>query len=163
VANIISESARVSKLALIEVSTRGSRLTIGERAFIDAFVAIKFVGGLGDVSIGEESNLNAGTVLYSGNGITIGNRVLIASNCTLAPTNHSFLSRELPMSKQGFLPSRGGIVIEDDVWVGANVVLLDGAILRQGCIVGAGSVVRSELLPFSLNVGSPAHFQRWRP
>ena len=37
---------------------------------------------------------------------------------------------------------RGGIVIEDDVWIGANCVLLDGAVLRRGCVVGAGSLVR---------------------
>lgn len=54
------------------------------------------------------------------------------------------------------------IVIEDDVWVGANSVLLDGAILRRGCVVGAGSVVRDELPEYSINVGSPARTVSWR-
>ena len=60
------------------------------------------------------------------------------------------------------MPSRGGIVIEDDVWVGANAVLLDGAILRQGCVVGAGAVVRGELPAFSISVGAPARVVGWR-
>ncbi len=53
------------------------------------------------------------------------------------------------------MPSRGGIVVEDDVWIGANTVILDGAVLGRGCVVGAGSVVRGILAPLSENVGSP--------
>lgn len=161
--NEIAASARISPLSHCEESSRGSRLVIGERAFIDAFVAIKFSGGSGDVTIGEETYLNAGTVLYSGNGISIGNRVMIAANCTFAPTNHAFESRDQPMIRQRFMPSRGGILVEDDVWIGANCVILDGAILRRGCIVGANSLVHGELAPFSINYGSPARFVRWRP
>jgi acetyltransferase-like isoleucine patch superfamily enzyme len=163
VPNVISPAARISPLALIEESSRGSRLEIADDAFIDAFVAIKFVGGSGDVTIGPESYLNAGTVVYSGNGLTLGARVMVAANCTFAPTNHEFERRDIPMIRQRFRPSRGGILVEDDVWIGANSVILDGAILRRGCIVGAGSVVRGELLPYSINFGTPARFVRWRP
>jgi virginiamycin A acetyltransferase len=161
--NEIASSASVSSLAYIEESVRGSTLRIGERAFIDAFVAIKFSGGLGDVSIGDETYLNAGTVIYSGNGVSLGNHVMVASNVTFAPTNHAFARRDVPMIRQGFMPSRGGILVEDDVWIGANCVILDGAILRRGCIVGAGSVVSAELQPFSINFGVPAKFVKWRP
>lgn len=159
----IAAGARISPLALIEESTRGSRLVIADGAFVDAFVAIKFVGGTGDIVIGEESYLNAGTVLYSGNGITLGKYVMVASNCTFAPTNHAFERRDVPMIRQRFMPSRGGILVEDDVWIGANSVILDGAVLRRGCIVGANSVVSGELAPFSINFGSPARFVKWRP
>ena len=57
--------------------------------------------------------------------------------------------------EQGFKPSRGGILIEDDVWVGASVVLLDGAVLRQGVVVAAGTVVRGECQPYSVYAGNP--------
>jgi acetyltransferase-like isoleucine patch superfamily enzyme len=161
--NEIAPGARISPLALIEESTRGSRLVVADKAFVDAFVAIKFVGGAGDICIGEESYLNAGTVLYSGNGITLGKYVMVASNCTFAPTNHAFERRDVPMIRQRFMPSRGGILVEDDVWIGANSVILDGAILRRGCIVGANSVVSGELAPYSINFGAPARFVKWRP
>jgi acetyltransferase-like isoleucine patch superfamily enzyme len=46
-------------------------------------------------------------------------------------------------------------VIEDDVWVGANCVILDGAILRQGCVIGAQSLVKGAIEPYSINVGQP--------
>ena len=58
--------------------------------------------------------------------------------------------------------SKGGIVIEDDVWIGANCVLLDGATLRQGCVIGAGSIVRGEIKPYSINVGTPLTVMGWR-
>jgi acetyltransferase-like isoleucine patch superfamily enzyme len=159
---IISPSARVSPLADIEDSTRGTRIVIGDGAVIDAFVKIKPAGGAGDVIIGAGSFINSGCVLYTGHGIKIGANVLIAANCTLAPTNHEVRDRNRLISEQGFSPSRGGITIEDDVWIGANSVILDGAILRRGSVVGAGSVVRHELPEYSINVGAPARTVAWR-
>jgi virginiamycin A acetyltransferase len=159
---IVSPTAKVSALADIEDSTRGTRIVIEDGVMIDAFVKIKPAGGSGDIIIGAGSYINSGCVLYTGHGIRIGSNVLIAANCTLAPTNHEIRDRSRLIREQGFSPSRGGIVIEDDVWVGANSVLLDGAILRRGCVVGAGSVVRDELPEYSINVGSPARTVSWR-
>lgn len=129
---------------------------IGADSHIDSFVKIKPAGGSADVVIGERCYINSGCVLYSGNGITIGNDVLIAANCTLAPVNHAFRDKSKLIRNQGFAPSRGGIVIEDDVWIGANCVLLDGSFLRRGCVVGAGSLVLGELPAYSICRGIPA-------
>ena len=152
----IHPTAQVSPLADLERSQRGTRIVIGAECRIDSFVKIKPAGGTGDVLIGERCYLNSGCVLYSGNGITMGNDVLIAANCTLAPVNHAFRDRDQLIREQGFGPSRGGIVIEDDVWIGANCVLLDGAVLRRGCVLGAGSLVRGELPAYSICRGTPA-------
>lgn len=152
----IHPTARISPLCDIEASVRGTRIDIGAGVMVDSFVKIKPSGGIGDVVIGENSYINSGCVFYSGNGIMIGRDVLIASNCTLAATNHAFDTRDRPIRLQGFLPSRGGIVIEDDVWIGANCVLLDGAHIETGCIVAAGSVVRDRLLSFGVYAGAPA-------
>ena len=151
----ISKKAKISKLADIENSVRGSRLVIAAGVRIDSFVKIKFVGGIGDIEIRKNSYINSGTVIYSGNGVLIGECVLIASNCTLAPVNHE-IKRCKKIIDQGFKSNKGGIIIEDDVWIGANTVILDGAILRKGCVVGAQSLVRGELESYSINVGSPA-------
>lgn len=155
-------TARISPLADIEDSVRGSRIIVEDGAVIDAFVKIKPAGGTGDVVIGRNSVINSGCVIYTGNGVTIGANVAIAANCTFAATNHEFRDRNQLIMSQGFQPSRGGIVIEDDVWIGANVVLLDGAILRQGCVVGAGSVVRGELAAYSISAGVPIRTIGWR-
>jgi virginiamycin A acetyltransferase len=151
----IHASARVSPLCDIEDSVRGSRIVVGAGSMIDSFVKIKPVGGSGDLVIGEHSAVNSGCVLYTGNGIVIGNHVAIAANTTFAPVNHAFKDRARLIAEQGFLPSKGGIVIEDDVWIGANCVLLDGSVLRRGCVIGAGSLVRGEVAAYTVNAGNP--------
>ncbi len=151
----ISGKARISPLAEIEDSVRNSRIIIGDYSLIDSFVKIKPAGGVGDLVIGEHVVINSGCVLYTGEGIHIGNHVAIAANCTFAPVNHAYKDRSRLIREQGFLAGKGGIVIEDDVWIGANCVLLDGAILRRGCVVGAGSVVRGELSAYTVYAGQP--------
>ena len=151
----IDPTARISPLADIEDSVRGTSIVIGPRVTIDAFVKIKPAGGLGDTVIMEGSFINSGTVIYTGNGVTIGKGVAIAANCTLAATNHAFDRRDIPIVRQGFQPSRGVILIEDDVWIGANSVVLDGAVIRQGAVVAAGSVVREELRAYGVYAGNP--------
>lgn len=135
---------------------------VGPGAVLDSFVKIKPAGGMGDVEIGPECVINSGCVLYTGNGIRMGARVAVAANCTFAPANHEFRRRDLPIRAQGFRPSKGGIVIEDDVWIGANCVLLDGAVLRRGCVIAAGSVVRGEVPAYSIQGGSPLRILGWR-
>jgi virginiamycin A acetyltransferase len=152
----IDPTASISPLADIEDSVRGTLIRIGARTVIDAFVKIKPAGGMGEVVIGAECAINSGTVIYSGNGVRIGDAVAIAANCTFAPTNHAVADRSRRIRDQGFQPSKGGIVVEDDVWIGANVVLLDGAMVRKGAVVAAGSVVRGEVEAYAIYAGAPA-------
>jgi acetyltransferase-like isoleucine patch superfamily enzyme len=159
----ISALAKISDKADIEDSVRGSTLWVGDHSTIDAFVKIKFTGGMGDIRIGRYCHLNSGIVMYSGNGIVMGDDVLVAANTVFAPTNHAYSRRDVPIREQRFMPSRGGIVIEDDVWIGASCVLLDGTILRKGTILAANSLVRGETVPYGIYAGSPAKLLRMRP
>lgn len=155
-------TARVSALADIEDSIRGTKIVVGESSVLDSFVKIKPAGGQGDLVIGARTKINSGCVFYTGNGIYIGNDVAIAANCTFAPVNHEFHRRDVTINQQGFRPSKGGIWIEDDVWIGANCVILDGAVLRRGCVIGAGSIVRKEVDAYSINAGQPLAVIGWR-
>jgi acetyltransferase-like isoleucine patch superfamily enzyme len=158
----ISSTARVSHLADIEDSQRGTKIIIGPGVVIDSFVKIKPAGGAADLIIEQDSVVNSGCVFYTGNGIHIGKSVAIAANCVFAPTNHEFRDRSRPIRAQGFRSSKGGIVVEDDVWIGAGCVLLDGAILRRGCVIGAMSLVREEVPAYSVNAGNPLRLLGWR-
>jgi virginiamycin A acetyltransferase len=158
----IASTARISPLADIEDSQRGSRIVIEDDVVIDAFVKIKPAGGSGDVLIGRGTIINSGCVLYTGHGIRIGQNVLIAANCTLASTNHEFADPDRLIIEQGFQPSRGGIVIGDDVWIGANCVVLDGTMIGTGCVVGGMSLLRGTLPPYSIAHGAPAVVRGWR-
>jgi acetyltransferase-like isoleucine patch superfamily enzyme len=158
----ISPTARISPLADIEDSARGSRIVIADDVVIDAFVKIKPAGGCGDLVIGAGSVINSGCVLYTGHGIRIGSNVLVAANCTFAPTNHAFADPGRPIRTQGFQPSRGGIRIGDDVWIGASTVLVDGATIGSGSVIGAASLVRGPLPDFCIAFGVPAAVHGWR-
>ena len=153
---VISPSAQISKLADIEDSVRGSKITIGDNVFIDAFVKLRVAGGMGDVTIGPNCYINAGSVLYSGNGIKLGEYVLIAANCTLAPTNHEYRDPDTPIRLQGFLPSKGGIVIEDDVWIGPNCTILKGVRVGAGAFLEPGSLVTRDVPARARVLGNPA-------
>ncbi len=153
--HIIGNNTKISALADVETSVRGSKLIVGDGVMIDAFVKVKFTGGSGDIEIGNNSFINSGCVLYSGNGIKIGNDVLIAANCTIAPVNHEYADKNKLIREQRFKPSKGGIVIEDDVWIGANCVILDGAVIKKGCVIGAGCVVDKVLEEYGVYVGNP--------
>jgi virginiamycin A acetyltransferase len=153
--NLFHDTAVISKLSSIDISLRGTNTYIGANSVIDDFVKIKHVGGDKDIIIGDNVYINSGTVLYSGNGIVIGNNVLIGPNCNLTPVNHNFFKRDQLIRLQGFLPSKGGITIEEDVWIGANVTILDGSVIRKGAVIGANSLVKNEVEAYSINVGTP--------
>lgn len=160
--NIINKTAFVSPMADIEASSRGSTFSLGANSMIDSFVKVKFAGGNGDIVIGESVYINSGCVLYSGNGISIGNNVSIAANVVFAPVNHQYKEKSILIQNQGFCESKGGIVIEEDVWIGAGCVILDGAIVRCGAVVGAMSLVRGEVKEFSIQSGNPLSVKGWR-
>ena len=145
----------ISSLAEISDSVRGTKVTIGSNCMIDSFVRIKPVGGSGDISIGDDCYINSGTVIFSGNGVDIGHKVLIASNCSIMPVNHNYSSRTTPILDQGFLETQGGITIGNDVWVGSNSVILDGSQIGEGCVISAGSVVKGSLKSFGIYAGNP--------
>lgn len=158
----IADGAEVSPDARIFPSSRGTRIVIGRFTRVMEFAVIRAVGGTGDVVIGEHCFINPHCLLYSGNGIRLGNDVLLAPGTRVVPANHAFTRRDVPIWSQGFQPSRGGVVIEDDVWVGANTVILDGAVIRRGAVVGAGSVVAGEVGEYSVWAGVPAKWIKMR-
>lgn len=151
----IDPTSVISKFADIEESICGSTISIGPESNIDSFVRFRAAGGTGSITIGRRCYINAGCVLYIGNGIQIQDHVSIGANCVFAPTNHEFSDRSTPIQFQGFRESKGGILIEDDVWIGSGTVILDGAIVRKGAIVGALSLVRGEVGSYTIVGGNP--------
>jgi acetyltransferase-like isoleucine patch superfamily enzyme len=104
--------------------------------------------------IGENSFIGCNGVMGAGGGIRIGNNVLIGQNVNLHSENHIFADEGHLIREQGV--SYQGIVIEDDVWIGSKVTIVDGVQVGRGSIVGAGSVVTKSIPPYSIVVGVPA-------
>lgn len=102
-------------------------------------------------------------------GVYIGNNVMLGPRVYIRAADHNFSDKDVPINKQGhrFAAIRHGdkeysIVIEDDVWIGANAVILSGAKIGKGTIIGAGSVVTNEIPPACIAVGSPARVVKMR-
>lgn len=159
----LGEGVVLAPTARIHGSTRGTRIVIGDHSEIYDHVVIRCVGGSGDIVMGDHCYLNPGAVLYSGNGIRMGRYVLVAAGVMIMPTNHAFSRRDIPIRHQGFAPSKGGIEIGDDVWIGANAVILDGARIGRGAIIGAGGVVSGTVPEYEIWAGVPARKISDRP
>lgn len=114
----------------------------------------------GNITIGDYSSVNSYSVIYGQVNCTIGNGVRIAALSTIVPSNHIFSDLETPIYKQGL--SKEGIIIEDNVWIGSGVRVLDGVKIQEGCVIGAGSVVTKSTKSFGVYVGVPAKLLKSR-
>jgi len=119
------------------------------------------ISNLGEgIRIGSNSAVDAYSFIGSAGAINVGENVIMGQHVCFHPENHSFERTDIPIKAQG--TTRMGITIEDDVWVGANVTFLDGAHVGRGSIIGAGSLVRGTIPPYSVAVGAPASVIRLR-
>ncbi len=117
--------------------------------------------GGGSVRIGAETHIQPRCQFSAYKGsITIGARVEIAPNCAFYPYNHG-MAADTPIREQP-LYSMGGIEIGDDAWLGFGVIVLDGAQIGNGAVIGAGSVVTGVIPDQSIAVGAPAKVVRMR-
>ena len=91
-------------------------------------------------------------------GIRVGDNVLFGPGAQLLAVNHVCTDSDRPVMDQGITAE--GIVIEDNCWIGAGALVLDGVTIGRGATVGAGSVVTSSVPPHKLVVGSPARVIR---
>lgn len=108
-----------------------------------------------NVFISHHVNLTAHT-----SRITIKKDVLIGEFTTITTTNHKFDRVDIPINKQGYIAKP--ILIEEDVWIGAHVVILSGVTIGKGAVVAAGAVVTKDVEPFAIVGGVPAQVIKYR-
>lgn len=131
----------------------GGNIVIGEHNELLQGVILMTYGGL--IKIGNNCSVNPYTIIYGhGKGVIIGDNVLIAGHCMLIPSNHIFSNKNTPITNQGEISE--GIVIEDDVWLGSGVKILDGVTVARGTVIAAGSVVNKNTDSYSVYAGVPA-------
>lgn len=124
--------------------------SLGEGSTIEDFSTIN--NGVGAVIIGNNSRIGIGNVVIG--PVTVGNNVILAQNIIISGLNHGYEDIDLPIHKQPV--STAPIFIEDDSWIGANVVVTAGVTIGKHCVVAAGAVVTKDIPPFSIAVGNPA-------
>lgn len=148
--NLDKMSYYIHSTAIID---KAELVSIGDCAEINEYVIIKTVKA--KVSIGSFTQVNPFTVIYGNAGVKIGNNVMIAPHCVIASGNHDFKQTSGPMRFAGTL-TNGPIVIEDNVWIGANCTILDGVKIGKEAVVAAGSVVNKDVPEWAIVGGVPA-------
>jgi len=133
----------------------GVDVRLGRNSFLQAH--------RGSIEIGNNTRINSNTTIGAGDGgrITIGCDVIIAQNVVIRASDHKSESVETPIKQQGH--TGGTIVVEDGVWIAANVVVTRNVRIGAHSIIAAGAVVTKDVDPFSVVGGVPAVLIRQRP
>lgn len=144
-------SAWVSLRSVIRVNCGGS-ITIGKKCEIHPFSMLLTHGGR--IHLGDNCSVNPFTIIYGSGGVHIGNNVRIAAHVIIVPENHNPGTDAVPLHRSG--KTCKGIRIEDNVWIGAGVKILDGVSIGRNSVIGAGSVVSRSVQANATAVGVPA-------
>lgn len=138
----------------------GIGIYLGSGAIVGRNTSLSCKGGV--IETGENCNIGANCMLLSETGLALGSNVLIAGMCYIvAGGTHGFDRTDVPIVRQATV-SKGGVTVEDNCWIGANVTVLDGVTVGRDSIIGAGAVVARSLPEFVIAVGVPARVVKLR-
>lgn len=121
--------------------------------------------GLYNLSVGDYTSIPKGSIFYCTEApLTIGNRVTFGPRPTIITGDHridvigKYIQENVDKLPENDLP----VLIEDDVWVGANVTILKGVTIGRGSVIAAGAVVSKSIPPYSIAGGVPAKVIKYR-
>lgn len=100
--------------------------------------------------MGDHSSIGPYGFVGCSGKVTIGNNVMFGMKCNILAENHNFSDTERTIKSQGV--NQKGITVEDDCWIGCNVIILDGVTIGRGSVVGAGTLVTKDIPPGSIVV-----------
>ena len=126
------------------------KFSLGDYSVIESFTCIN--NAVGDVIISDHTRVGIHNTIIG--PVSIGSHVNLAQGITVTALNHNFADTEKRIDEQGV--STPPVVIEDDVWIGANAVVLPGVRIGTHSIVAAGAVVTKDVPPHSIVAGIPA-------
>ena len=137
--------------------------SLGRSSVIEDYAIIN--NAVGEITIGNHTRIGLGNTIIG--PVMIGNNVILAQNVVISALNHKFEDVLMTINQQGVKTDQ--IIIEDNVWIGANSSVLAGVHIGEHVVVGAGSVVTKDIPPFNVVVGNPARIlkvydhkeQRW--
>ncbi len=126
------------------------KFSLGDYSVIESFACIN--NAVGDVLIGDYTRIGLHNTIIG--PVKIGNHVNMAQSITVTALNHNYENSDKKIDEQGI--STNPITIEDDVWIGANAVILPGVTIGSHCVIAAGAVVTKDVPTHSLVAGVPA-------
>ena len=126
------------------------KFSLGDYSVVESFSCIN--NAVGDVIIGDHTRIGLHNTIIG--PVTIGHHVNLAQGITVTALNHNFEDKIQRIDAQGV--STKSVVIGDDIWIGANAVVLPGVNIGHHSVVAAGAVVTKDVPPHSLVAGVPA-------
>ena len=126
------------------------RFSLGRCSVVEDFSCIN--NAVGDVVIGDHTRIGLHNTVIG--PVTIGSHVNLAQGITVTALNHNFADATKRIDEQGITTRQ--VVIEDDVWIGANAVILPGVTIGRHAVVAAGAIVTKDVPPYTLAGGVPA-------
>lgn len=126
------------------------KFSLGDYSVIESFACIN--NAVGDVMIGDHTRIGLHNTIIG--PVIIGSHVNLAQGITVTALNHNFEDSKKRIDEQGV--STSAVVIEDDIWIGANAVILPGVTIGHHSVVAAGAIVTKDVPPHSLVAGIPA-------
>ena len=126
------------------------KFSLGDYSVIESFACIN--NAVGDVVIGDHTRIGLHNTVIG--PVKIGNHVNLAQGITITALNHNFKDADKRIDEQGI--STAPVTIGDDIWIGANAVVLPGVTIGDHSVVAAGAVVTKDVPPRSLVAGVPA-------
>lgn len=133
-------------------------ITIGSGVFVGRHTILSCKNG--DIVIEDNANIGFNCEIFSASRVRIGRNVLIAAFTYLVGGDHLHDRVDVPVLFQG--RTAQGIDVDDNAWIGAHVVVADGARIGRDAIIGAGAVVIGDVAPFHVAAGVPARVVRDR-
>jgi acetyltransferase-like isoleucine patch superfamily enzyme len=120
--------------------------------------------GVGEIGkglvIGYNSSIGPNAYIGCSGKIQIGNNVMIGPKCSMFAENHNFLEKNKDIKYQGV--NQRGIIIEDNCWIGSNVIILDGVKIGTGSVIGAGAIVTKSIPKNTIFIDKQNAFLRER-
>ncbi|AMR27682.1 acetyltransferase [Hymenobacter psoromatis] len=124
--------------------------TLGDESIIESYATVN--NGMGGVLIGDRTLVGLSNVLIG--PLRIGNDVIIAQNVVFSGLNHGYLDITQPIRDQPCTTAE--IIVEDEVWIGANATITAGVRIGRHAVVAGGSVVTKDVPPYTIVGGNPA-------
>ena len=126
------------------------RFSLGSHSVVESFSCIN--NAVGDVIIGDHTRIGLHNTIIG--PVTIGSHVNLAQGITITALNHNFDDPSKRIDEQGI--STVPVILGDDIWIGANAVILPGVTIGSHSVIAAGAVVTKDVPPHSLALGVPA-------
>lgn len=143
------KGAKIRSYTIMNISPI-NQFTLGSNSVIEYFSLID--NGVGSVHIGNNTRIGLRNTIIG--PTKIGNNTILAQNVVVSGLNHNYKNINLPIRKQGVTVST--IIIEDEVWIGANCIITAGVHIGKHTVIAGGSVVTKNIPDYSIAAGNPA-------